>query len=179
MRKSENITKYNLAWQLLRVSIKGSKIDYDEKIEKVVIYFEQKKCLQRYERVYNYLEGLYRGYKAARRSDKMLVIDATLTYLRAQKPHLKMVEEEADNWDCLSDKEMKKIGVMLYKDLHHRGKRWLENGYTHTEQEAFMDKLYNALVKVGEGGKLDKYRTSHLTLRTQAGTIKNTHKFFF
>ena len=180
MRKSENITKYNLKWQLVRVRIKGSKVSFDDKIEAVLNYLEEEESLQAWERVYNYLEGLERGYKSSSDEYKMDVIRGILSQLKTAKENLELKIEEEDDWDCFSDEGVKKIGIKLYKDLFLRSKKWLEGGYIHKEQEAFIDKLHDALVKVGAGDFKESYKIDALgEMRHNASKLKNKHKFFF
>lgn len=180
MKKTAGISKYNLKWQLVRAAIKGNKVKFDDKIELVLDYLGEEESLQAWERVYNYLEGLERGYKSSSDEYKMDVIRGILSQLKTAKENLELKIEEEDDWGCFSDEEVKKIGIKLYKDLFLRSKKWLEGGYIHKEQEAFIDKLHGSLIKAGvdyfgENYKIDALRE----MRHNASKLKNKHKFFF
>ncbi len=179
MRKSENISKYNLAWQLCRISIKGSGFNCEEKILKVFSYFEEKPSLQRWERVYNFLEGLQRGYKAARMDNEIMLIQTHLDCFKISEG-LELEEEETDDWDSIEWNAMN-LGIKLYKDLFKRSEKWLKGGYFHKEQEAFVDKLHEVLIKGGwVYSAHDRHNIKRLReLRANSLTMKNKHNFFF
>lgn len=179
MKKSENISKYSLEWQLCRISIKGSKFSCDEKISTVLSYYKKEPSLQRWERVYNFLEGLQRGYRAAGKELEISNIQESLKYLNSIKVHSMSVE--LDNWDVLENEVTLKIAVKLYKDLFTRSKKWLLSGYFHKEQEAFIDKLHEVIASLaGDLFHNTSFSVVKLkTLRDESVNIKNKHKFFF
>lgn len=180
MRKSENISKYNLSWQLCRVSVKGSKFNCEEKILKVFSYFEEKPSLQRWERVYNFLEGLQRGYKAAKKDREIALIQTHLDCFKINRV-LKMEVEAEDNWNCFKEDSMLILGTKLYKDLFKRSEKWLKSGYFHKEQETFIDKLHEALINKGWVYSIsDRHSMVRLKeLRVNSLLVKNKHSFFF
>ena len=64
MKKSVDVTKYEIHWQILRVSLKGILNDNLQlKVAKAFSYYQEKPSRDRYERVANWLEGLYKGFK--------------------------------------------------------------------------------------------------------------------
>jgi hypothetical protein len=178
MKKTKNITKYNLKWQMIRASIKGSDTPLKDKISIVNKYFNEEKTIDAYERVLNYLEGLQMGYRGkndnAENSIQKEIDDyhSINTAELAKEPNSFITFEDAVKYSF-------KKRYNLWKDLFIRNKKWLERGYFQKEINDFMD-ILNQLFEQNEE-KLDKaYSFEKLQqLRRKAETKENTHKFFF
>lgn len=140
MKKSENITKYSVKWQLLRASIKGGKTSFGVKLDKVLFYLREEGAVDAWERVYNFLEGLQRGYISSGDGFKINTIEETLQILKLEKVNVKETLSEVCEIELLMNTSFSDR-YCLYKDLYLRSKKWLDGGYIHKEQEAFIDKL--------------------------------------
>ena len=62
MKKTKDITKYDIHWQVRRVSFKLLK-NYKEKVDSAIDYFNNNLNRADRERILNYLEGLSMAYK--------------------------------------------------------------------------------------------------------------------
>ena len=178
MRKSKDITKYSVKWQLLRASIKGPSTDVSAKIFKALQYLKEENTIDAWERVYNFLEGLQRGYLSHHDFSSIALVECALGKIKNSKPLNKetAVEDKAQ----LSASPFTER-YLLYKDLFQRSKKWLIKGYFHKEQEEFIDLLYHHFLEAGE---LHLIRDSFnydklLKLRKGSSLIKNKHKFLF
>lgn len=182
MKKTDGITKYEMQWQLIRSSIKGSKTDLESKLEEAQAYFLEKRTYDRWERVYNWLEGLERGYVGKDRDGNINRIVAERSWYNALKE--KCVIQDSYELDqeresqTLVNASLKAV-TCLWKDLFSTNKKWLEKGYYHKECNDFMDKLWNARQDIMQCVSY-KYSMDCLAdLRTQCGETENKHKFFF
>lgn len=182
MKKSKHISKYEVEWQIIRSSIKGGKTSFDEKISRALNYLTDQMTEDRWERVYNWLEGLERGYKAARDDQKISVIKSILGSLDSMKEGGSIglaiaLDEKAElkSLKKASDKEV----ITLYRDLCKTNEGWLSKGYFHGECNEFIDyivSVHNELIVNIKG----KYTLSYLKeLRLNASEMDNNHKFFF
>ena len=178
MKKSKDITKYNLKWQMIRASIKGSDTTLEEKLSKVNSYFNEEKTIDAYERVLNYLEGLQMGYKG-KDPDAVNIIQNEIDQYRSI--NTAELTKEQNGFITFEDatKYSFKDRYNLWRDLFIRNKKWLEKGYIQKEINDFMDILYHLFKQNNE--ELDRaYSYEKLQqLRKEAGTKENTHKFFF
>ena len=178
MKKSKDITKYNLKWQMIRASIKGSDTTLEEKLAKVNSYFNEEKTIDAYERVLNYLEGLQMGYKG-KDPDAVNIIQGEID--RYHSINTSELTKEQNGFITFEDatKYSFKDRYNLWRDLFIRNKKWLEKGYIQKEINDFMDILYRLFKQNNE--ELDRaYSYEKLQqLRKEAGTKENTHKFFF
>lgn len=167
MRKSVGITKYELQWQLLRSSIKGkdnnSEEDLLSKFSQVRIYFEQSKTYDRWERVYNWLEGLHRGFH--KKGDFFLnLVESELVYYKSIEPQ-KQTSIDCENslstllFACFGERKV------LWDDLFKTNKNWLEKGYFHKECNDFLDFLYQSFEIKGETHLLKFNKADLLILR--------------
>jgi len=182
VKKSKGITKYSVKWQLLRSSIKGSKTSCEEKISKVLCYLSEEETADAWERVYNFLEGLQRGYKSSGDLDKIGLIGRELDVLRIIKDSFvkKEVFSSLEEMSFLKKTSFKER-YHLYKDLFARSRNWLIKGYFHQEQESFIDILMNVFIYNNEESLIkDNYSYKKLkNLRERASLVENRHKFFF
>lgn len=180
MKKSENITKYSVKWQLLRASIKGGKTSFEVKLDKVLFYLREEGTIDAWERVYNFLEGLQRGYVSSGDDLKINIIEEALQVLKLEKTNIKEVLSEVCEIKLLMNTSFSDR-YCLYKDLYLRSKKWLEGGYIHKEQEAFIDKLIDIFNTKSESHLIQsRYEFASLyNLREKASLMKNKHKFFF
>lgn len=161
MRKTADISKYDVDWQIFRVSLKKNK-DVSEKLKRVVGYFEDHLNRADRERVLNYLEGLSLAYKDERREEIL------------------QLKEELDSWRVSGENRLsrdlssyKKEDIRsLAKDLKRRSKKWLKKGYVHREQTDFLYFLWSHL---GEENELRELREAE----TESSRKENTHSFFF
>jgi len=175
MRKSENISKYTIEWQVLRVSLKNKyNDDLVYKLSIVKNYFNKTKSYDRWERVYNWLEGLERGFKTHSKFHEISIIKSELNYYNEHKPDKNYISNEDNSFKDYDLVILQK----LWKDLFKTNKNWLDNGYFHKECNDFIDKLYEYLKN-----KVifdDKYSYQCLqALRSKSLFIHNKHKFFF
>tara|TARA_Y100000593_G_C4272762_1_gene318299 strand:- start:753 stop:1262 length:510 start_codon:yes stop_codon:yes gene_type:complete len=169
MRKTKNITKYNLKWQCVRVSVKGSKVELSDKISTTMNYLVSEKTIDAKERVLNWLEGLQMGYRK-KNQEAVDIIDKQIAFVKQIGYDLKEID----------DIDIKEIDTktlqFVYRDLAKRSEKWLVKGYIHKEQESFLDMINDELVlRNCEIAWAEKIKI----LREAAANMKNTHKFFF
>lgn len=161
MRKSKDITKFDIEWQIKRVSLKSYKT-YIEKCDVAAAYLMKNKNIADRERVLNYLEGLSMAYKNA---DRKYILDF--------KDELAKIEVSAEN-KCnvhlneFSHNELSSVG----KDLMIRAKGWLKDGYRNEE-------LLNFLTRVLEATNDTKRLNQLNELIEYSKSLQNTHNFFF
>ena len=176
MKKTKDITKYNLKWQIVRSKIKGSGVSVDDKLKYVEQYFNEEQSIDSYERVLNYLEGLSLGYKNKDNTTYNYILHFIEKFKKININNLRketndfITPEESVNYSY-------KERLDLWKDLFIRNKKWLEKGYNQKEINDFMDVLYtsfkNELIPSNYSyGKL-------LNLRSDADKMDNTHRFIY
>ncbi len=186
MRKSENISKYVFEWQLLRANIKGSKVSIEDKITRALAYFQETCSMDRYERVYNWLEGLEKGYAGhktdnadkARALIKLAKSGMVLNYELTEKIGVLNRWDGDENLSC--DSAGVKELMVLWKDLFRTNERWLKKGYAHKECNDFMDWMLERRffdIWRSAGDRYNKVRLDEL--RMACNKMENTHKFFF
>lgn len=181
MRKSKNITKFDVEWQIIRSSIKGQKTSFDEKIEKALDYLERKKSIDAKERVMNWLEGLRMGYKASKSFEKIKVIDDLLGKIKERKMDLKEDEITSVDWVEELSKFDASSKLKLWKDLYTRNAKWLKNGYLNEELNEFHMILTDDLEKnhVKAFQKIESKNEMLEELRLKSLYMENSHTFFF
>ena len=170
MRKSKNITKYNLKWQCIRASVKGSKVNLEDKIATVMNYLVDEKTVDAKERVLNWLEGLQMGYRNKNQGAVDRINDQ-IDFVKQISYELNEVNDIDIN--VVDTETLQKV----YKDLAKRSERWLVKGYVHKEQESFLDMINDELIK--RDSELVTLAEKICDLREAALIIENTHKFFF
>lgn len=175
MRKSANVTKYDIKWQILRSSVKGNyNNDLEKKFELIDKYLLDGFYYDRWERVYNWAEGLLRGFKASKDFEKQIITSDYLDRLLEIK--FKFINKEFLNKDYIQYSFKERFN--LWKDLFKMNKGWLDKGYFHRECNDFMDSLFQSF---NEQNRLSLgiYSIDNLNyLRNNIQKI-NKHKFFF
>jgi hypothetical protein len=159
--KSNDITKYDLDWQIARVKQKDHKT-IEDKLEAITEYFFAHLNKADRERVLNYLVGLSMAYKGEDRLTILQVKDEL-----AQIPVSNENRYSVD-LDKYSDDEIDRLA----KDLFVRTKKWLDKGYDNREINEFLLLLYS---HIDAEDKIEKLQA----LRKVAAGKENTHKFFF
>lgn len=161
MRKSKDISKYDLNWQIFRVSLKKLKT-VQEKIYAAENYLIKNCNKADKERVLNYLEGLSMSYTDERRD----IVKSKFNDL------LLMEVSEENNTSTNFDEYSKEELNGLMKDLMIRTKNWLANGYNNKELNDFILSIAIYLNSTNIINQLDN-------LKQEAVYKQNTHKFFF
>lgn len=171
--KSKGISKYDVHWQIVRVSLKGKlNQDVSKKVEIAQDYFKANTNKSRWERVLNWMQGLERGYK----DDFKKAYMQSCIKLFSLETHSEELEITADSFEDFSKYRSSQL-LALYLDLFKTNKNWLENGYFHKECNAFIDKL---LFHISDQKIAEAYNESVLQeLRDSCKLIPNTHKFLF
>lgn len=176
MKKTEGVTKYEIEWQVLRVSLKGSLNNSEEelllKINKAFDYFEKNKIYERWERVFNWLEGLLRGYHSKELSLIKLLQDKLVEF-KDFKPDFTQAEVLCNSEEILKYK--RESLKLLWLDLFKTNVKWLSKGYFHKECNDFMDLIY---IHLGEES-LEVKQEELLRKRESSFHITNNHRFFF
>lgn len=182
MKKSKNITKYDINWQILRSQIKGPKTPLIDKLSRVRSFWKLNRTIDSWERIVNWLEGLRMGYIASKNQEAIRLIDNETKKYQSEKNNLEKEEQKdrGNHKETIQNYSFKER-LNLWKDLFKRNQKWLERGYFHNEHNQFMDLLYDVFVEMGEESKLpDNYSFKKLkNMREDGIKKKNTHKFFF
>lgn len=163
MRKSKDISKYCVDWQITRVSLKKLKT-YQEKCAAACAYYDNHRNIADRERVMNYLEGLALGYPN----------EVTRLYIRNTMNDVGLLEYNSHNNSISSD-----LGIYnsqqldgLAKDLHKRATNWLSRGYRNTELLEFITMLY---IHTNNSAGIKKLNNEIVDSKC----IPNTYNFFF
>ena len=161
MKKSKDISKYDINWQVKRVSLKKLKT-YQYKCTTAAHYLAEHSNIADKERVLNYLEGLSMAYKGDDRA-YILAIRDDLSLMVVSDAN-----ECSDEYSAYTSQELKAV----VQDLMVRNAKWLKSGYRNVELINFLTSLINHLGDV----KL----LSKITSQIDASfLVANTHKFFF
>lgn len=161
MKKTKEITKFDLDWQVFRVSLKKYKT-YIEKCEQAKSYLIANANIADQERVLNYLEGLSMAYKCEQR-EYILSIKESLH-------KLDVTNENKFSFDLskYTEKELKSTA----NDNFARCKKFLLKGYRHNELIEFLNKIYSYLDLKEKQKELD-------LLVEESKKLENSHRFFF
>ena len=146
--------KYNLMWQLLRMKIKQTSLD--NKLEKLLYFYQQYPSKENQDRINNYLKGLHI-------SNKHPNILQCINQIKLIIPNVQDVDIDVNNV-CTQDL------VKLYKDLYNRNNKWLKNNYRNKDLNDFLYLLYNEL------------HNRNIIIKKNFDIIphdKSTHKFIF
>lgn len=174
MRKSKNITKYEINWQVVRFLAKKEK-NVEKKLKIVNDFFINNLSIDNKERCLNWLEGLAMSYRKKNEGAIVLISQEVNTINSIVVDNKEQDYSEEDIINNISKYNTEDL-VGLWKDLFKRNEKWLKKGYIHEEQNNFMDILFNAINSINLGScSYDKL----LELRASAKTMKNTHNFFF
>lgn len=178
MRKTSGVTKYEVRWQLVRSSVKGKKTPLKTKLEMVRRYYEESRTYDRWERCFNWLEGLSRGYKAHLNNTIEDLLSQEFSYYRSCKEESLRAgifpinqEKELRDLRSASDSEVS----ILLKDLCTTNIKWLKKGYLHRECNDFLD-----FIILNKPSLVDDQKIKQLNeARAASQFIENKHNFFF
>lgn len=145
MRKTKDISKYDLEWQLYRISLKRLP-SLEAKVQAAVDFLKDHPTQADNERVINYLEGLSMAYRGDVRK-KILDVAETLkeeeytTHNRFDfnPPLLINGNPNKGIKPKYTKAEFDSLAKALIKDLLQRSKGW--GSYHHPEHEEFLQKL--------------------------------------
>jgi len=172
MKKSKEVTKYEPQWQVIRSIVKGSfNNDLEYKFSLVYDYFKETNSYDRWERVYNWTEGLLRGFKD---DFNRMFLAEKLDFLNELKPDKNYIITEV-NYDILNNYS-DEVKIKLYKDLVKRSSDWLKEGYANKELNDFINIL---LLYIKDQDKIIKDINKIEKFREEAKLIKNTYKFIY
>lgn len=174
MKKSKDISKFDLDWQIIRAEVKGSKIAVDKKIAIVHTFFLNNQSLENQERIVNWLEGLEHAFR--------LKIDgiehALITDMLRQYKQLSNLPSKKSLNDFTKYNFERRYH--LWKDLFNRTKNWGKRGYTHPEQIQFCDQLWKSFTKDEKSKITNRYSKAQYDLiLSHAQNTPNTYKFLF
>lgn len=177
MRKSKGISKFEAEWQFLRVSVKGQfNNDLEYKLGLVRAYFEKAKTYDRWERVYNWVEGLNRGFKACSDLQRIERTKVELEFYNSYKPNEGTRYFSPITIESYTAQER----LAVWKDLLSVNKKWLISGYRHEESLKFVFEVFKVMVALGEASaKINQQAGELRQLIEKSKLIKNKHKFFF
>ena len=174
MKKSADVTKYEPQWQIIRSIVKGKyNNNLDEKFSLVENYFKQTYSYDRWERVYNWSEGLQRGFRN-KNEKKVGYIQEKLDYLMSLKPDESNICHNL-NYEILNNYS-NDVLINLFKDLLKRNITWLQGGYLNKELNEFIDIV---LYYIKDKNKIEKQIISLNEFREYSKTVKCTYKFVF
>jgi hypothetical protein len=167
MKKTADVTKYQLDWQIVRVKAKKIKEPL-KKVDFVLDYYNKNKNYDNWERCVNWMEGLAMGYKipAVRQMIEDRIEDFVKVNNREQysEPNYKKYSNE-DLYECL-------------RDNWNRYSLWSSKGYIHRELETFIDNLIRYLngtsLNIKVNGLKQKFMESQAKIPK-----KNNYKFIF
>lgn len=181
MKKTKDITKYDIDWQMVRSKVKGQKIEFEDKIKIVKDFWDNNKSIDNKERIMNWLEGLSMGYVSSGNTKAINNINKELEFYKKENPQDKETTiSDSDEIEKIKRYDFKDR-LILWKDLFKRNENWLEKGYHHNEHNHFMDLMWKVFEINKETDKIpDNYNNIELyKLRKNAEGMENTHKFFF
>ena len=162
MRKTPDISKLDISWQVLRVALK--KLVFSDKLNTTEQYLQRNATRATKERVLNYLEGLSFGYAAGS-------VNRAKCLELFEKLRDFAVTEENNYSEDFSKFERAALKELLI-DLTARAIKWLKKGYRQEELLVYIKKLATHLQDTATLDKVKRYEQESYKLR-------NTHKFFF
>ena len=174
MKKTKNVSKYDLDWQIVRASVKGPKTYVSEKLAHVTRFYDNNISKENWERVTNWLEGLVIAYKKNSR-ERVWVDDVLSRFKRIQFDKLPSVESTNDFTKYTFEQRL-----ILWKDLALRTKVWAEKGYIHIEQTEFCVELWKSFSlkeqeKISPNYSIENFERIIASAKGKA----NTHIFLF
>ena len=176
MKKTTDISKFDLGWQVKRIELKQMG-NVQSKILEACQYLDKHRNRADLERVANYLEGLSMAYTKKPHP-----------YARIKAAYGAVITTPVtnDNPCVTSDytRYNRRSLHLLALDLFARTKKWALKGYIHNEQVEFLGNLlaYLEYSTTPANAVTPTYgeRLTHLSLLLESATlIPNTHKFFF
>lgn len=136
MTKSKNVSKYYTPWQIVRVQAKRLKTP-EEKTELALDYLADNLTYPNYERVYNWVEGLAKGYTGKN--------PQAVKYLEEILEALKLVRKEINRIEDYPEPKLSEysqdILILLYKDLYRRADEWTKDFYFNEELLKYLELL--------------------------------------
>jgi hypothetical protein len=181
MKKTKNITKYDIRWQIIRASLKGKGASFlKENIEIVKKYFLENKSQDRWERSVNWLEGVIKGYGA---SNNIEAIDICLSAINdfGERDNLSYENFEVYNQKSLIKQYSFDERYLLWKDLFKYNKHYCSRRYRALELESLIDQMYEVFIENNEHNQI-KENFSYdklLKFRSEYKNGTNNKKFFF
>jgi hypothetical protein len=184
MRKTKNITKYEIDWQILRASIKGNK-DIEilkSSLGRIEAYLKERDSQEAWERVINYIEALIKGFSASKKNECIDLCIAKLQSL-GEREHYKLKEETFSVHD--QSESINKYSFdqryTLWKDLFKYEKHFCSRRYRHSELESLVNQLHSVFIVRGELDLIkENYSYEHIiSFRKNAAQGTNNKKFFF
>lgn len=180
MKKSSNISKYVIDWQVIRTKARKIK-ELKSKLSFVLSFYHKNNTYDYWERVYNWAEGLLRGYKACKSIPSISEVNYFLIELSKDKPvksvlstHL-MVSEPNDMKEY-DEQDLKEV----FFDLYNRNKKCLKGYYHEKELNIFLDNLYETLgLKKNINLKVEQAYRDMLLLRINSVGKKSIYKFVY
>ena len=167
--KSKDITKYYTPWQVVRTEARDFSTP-EEKLSYVLDYLKANLNYPNYERVYNWAEGLQKGY-IGRNEDAVALIDDYLAELKEllPLPDKEKPEPPLSSYDptILED---------VYKDLYVRAEKWAKNYYFNEELLSYLEKLETAIKKPM---KKSTKRLRQAQKEAEKKGAKSQHKFLY
>lgn len=167
--KSKDISKYYTPWQIVRTEARSLNTPV-EKLNFVLDYLQENMNYPNYERVYNWAEGLQKGY-IGKNNEAVALIQDFLDELKTllPLPEKEKAEPPMSSYDQDTLEE-------VYKDLYKRAEKWVKNYYFNEELLSYLEKLENALEK-----PMKKSVTEFRKLQKEAlkKGIKSQHKFLY
>lgn len=139
MKKSNDITKYEVNWQIIRFMVKKEK-NIEIKLSMIRNFYINNFTIDNKERCLNWLEGLALGYKSSN-LNAIYLIQNEVEYFDNTFPINKEIIAFNEEINKLNQYDFK-IKFGLLKDLYKRNEKWLINGYFHKEQNTFLDIIF-------------------------------------
>jgi hypothetical protein len=161
MRKSKDISKYDIHWQVRRVQLKQLKT-IEEKCLSAESYLTENLNVADKERVLNYLEGLSMAYKGDKRQYILEYRDTLLDVSVSDYNKCDL------NFDMYTSHQLQHTA----NDNWTRCRNYLTKGYRHNELICFTKAIYTYLNDTKKLKQLDK-------LITDSHKVTNTIQFFF
>jgi len=141
--KSKDITKYDPAWQMTRVEVKGSNTSIPDKLQIVDDFFRKNRTVDNQERVLNWLDGLWKGIKRTATPEiEENINNARVLWLNIRNLPKEQPKTPEETREILLTYPLSKR-LLLWKDLYARTKGW--GSYLHKEQDAFMKVLASTI----------------------------------
>lgn len=159
--KSKDVSKFDIDWQVFRVSLKKLTTNIDKAEASAEYLMEHPNRADR-ERILNYLQGLAIAYRGQERKDVEDIAESL--------SELPVSDENKINVDF--SKYDKKTLLGVARDLMSRTVKWLKKGYRHEEQISFLKSLLKYIGATNIEDELD----DQILL---SKTVPNTHKFLF
>jgi len=173
MKKTKDITKYNIDWQIIRVCAKKMKT-CEEKIAVCEQYFKENMTVDNKERYINWLEGLLLGYKASNDMQSVDIIIEKIDESYSIKCKSKETNQVSSESSILKydDKRLSTV----FNDLCDRNIRWLSKGYFNTELNEFIDNIHKC---IRDKHAVKKKKEKLDMMRCSSKKIKNTYSFIY